>query len=150
MTQKRYERWNWDLDFGERPLPPDAQLPPAFAIAYYDRLNRLYRVVERVRRLANGDDDDPNAYSVSVYHYFCSDDGRILQKRSIDDDGTVFLIVDIEYDLQKGEAIETAWHPPDGQAARLRRPLSSRQRPADASAAGGACPSALFGARLPV
>jgi hypothetical protein len=123
MTQRRFEHWNWEFDYGERPIPEAALLPARYAIAYYDHRGRLYRVVQRVKELADHTDDDPAAFGTYVYDYFCDSDGRILQKRSLDEQGSVFLIVDLEYDLDRKEVTETAWWPGDGRCKSMKRPL---------------------------
>lgn len=123
MTEKRFERWNWEFDCGEAPIAEGISLPPRYAIAYYDYRGRLYRVVKRVKQAADCSDDDPTAFEMFVYDYFCDADGRILQKRSLDERGSVFLIVDFNYDLQKNEVTETAWWPDGGQRKSRTRPL---------------------------
>lgn len=123
MTQKRFERWNWESDFGERPLPEDGPLPARYAIAFYDHRGRLYHVVQRVKELADLPDDDHAAFETYAYDYFCDANGRIIQKRSLDGQGSVFLIVDFEYDLDRKEVTQTAWWPADGSCKSVKRPF---------------------------
>ena len=127
MTQRAYECWNWEFDFGEGPIPEGEPLPPSFAVAYYDYRGRLYRVAQRAKELADRSDDDPAAFGTYLYDYFCDSDGRILQKRSLDGDGTVFLIVDFEYDVETNQVTETAWSPNDGTCKSIRRPPRGRR-----------------------
>jgi hypothetical protein len=127
MTQRIFEHWNWRFDYGERPIPETEPLPARYAIAYYDHRNRLYRVVQRVKELADYPDDDPAAFMTYVYDYFCDVNGRVIQKRSLDEQGSVFLIVDFEYDLDRREVTETAWWPADGPCKSLKRPIRTPQ-----------------------
>ena len=47
--------------------------------------------------------------TTGIYDYFCGEAGTILQKRSLDENGKVVLIVDMSY---SGDAVtETAWSP---------------------------------------
>jgi hypothetical protein len=128
MSQKRFERWNWQLDIGEKPLANEGPLPARFAVANYDHRGRLYRVVSRVKESADRSDYDPAAFGTYVYDYFCGEDGRILQKRSLDEHGMVFLIVDFEYDFAKNEVVETAWDPTDGRSQSIRRPIRTVEK----------------------
>ena len=48
---------------------------------------------------------------IDVFDYFCDDDGRIMEKRSLDEDGNVVLIVRFTYDERKGLVTETGWSP---------------------------------------
>jgi hypothetical protein len=125
MTQKIFERWNWEFDYGENPIPDGISLPARHALALYDHHGRLYRVVKRVKYLADRSDDDPAAFEELVYDYFCDRNGLVLQKRSLDEQGSVFVIVDIQYDLEKREVIETASWPSDGSCTSKKRPLQS-------------------------
>jgi hypothetical protein len=59
-------------------------------------------------------EDDPSAYHTCVYEYFCDEGGRIVQKRSMDDENENGVIVDLEYDDEKGEITETPWSPIHG------------------------------------
>jgi hypothetical protein len=123
MTEKRFEKWNWEFDFGEHSIPAQGPLPARYAIASYDHRGRLYRVVQRVKELADYPDDDSGAFGIYVFDYFCDDDGRILQKRSLDQQGSVFLIVDFEYDFDRKEITEIAWWPGDGTSKSMKRPF---------------------------
>ena len=123
MIQKMFEFWNWELDKGERPISSDSVLPPRYAIAYYDYRGCLYRVVKRVKERADGGDDDPSAYQVYVYDYFSTPNGRVLQKRSLNEDGSVFLIVDCEYNDKGDEVKETAWWPSESRCQSRKRQL---------------------------
>lgn len=124
MTQQRFEAWNWQFDYGERPMPADAPLPKQYAIASYDDKGRLYRVVKRESDRVVRGEEVPAAFDVFVYDYFCDCDGRVLQKRSLDEQGDVFLIVDYEYNTEKGEVTESAWYPDTGPAKRsVTRPF---------------------------
>ena len=111
MTQRVFERWNWETDCGESPLPADAPLPPTWAVAFYDRNGHLYRAISRVKLLADAPDNDPRAFNISYYDYYCNSDGRIIQKRALDDNRDVEVIVDFNYDLEHRQVTETAWWP---------------------------------------
>lgn len=114
MTGNAFKRWNWEYDIGEQALPDGCSIPSEYAIAYYDYKRRLYRVVSRVKWSPDRPEDGSSAYHTSVYDYFCDEDGRILQKRSMDDENENGVIVDLEYDDEKGEVTETAWSPIHG------------------------------------
>lgn len=140
MTVKIFERWNWELDHGEGPLPQEAPLPEAFAIAYYDDAGYLLRVFERIKispfrhrrycQLAGsvikelsgsipgqaGSGPEP-AIRALAYDYSCGTDGRVLQKRLLNENGLVVLVFDYEYLVGKNEAIKTVWSP--GASQRL-------------------------------
>jgi hypothetical protein len=127
MRRRLFERWNWQFDYGECPIPEDKPLPSTYAIAYYDRLDRLYRVevVEvQTRAGVRGVGEDQAEVEVFVYDYFCDVKGRILQKRSYGEQGEVDLIVDYEYDIENNRVIETAWWPATGTCKSIKRPLS--------------------------
>lgn len=121
MTKRIFKRWNWEYDFGEEPLPDDQPLPPVYAIAYFDHRGRLYRVIARDKVCIDRSDDDPSAFYTSVYDYFCDDNGRILQKRSLDAENEDGVIVDLEYDDEKGEVTETPWSPIHGLGQKRTR-----------------------------
>lgn len=123
MTEKRFQRWNWEFDFGEGPIPEEEPFPAIYAIVLYDRRGHPYRVVTRSKLLIDYSDDDPAAFDVFAYDYFCDADGKILQKRALDEQGGVSLIVDFEYDLEKRRVIETAYDPTDGICKSINRPL---------------------------
>jgi len=128
MRRRLFERWNWQFDYGECPIPEGESLPSRYAIAYYDRLDRLYRVeVCEVRRRAGirGVDEDQAEVEVFVYDYFCDEKGRILQKRALGRHGEVDLIVDYEYDLERNQVIETAWWPAHETCKSIKRPVSA-------------------------
>lgn len=123
MTQQVFERWNWEYDCGEHLLPLGGGLPSVWAIAYYDKSGTLYRAVSRVKLLPDASDDDPDAFTVSVYDYFCTSDGRVIQKRALDDNYDVALIVDFDYDLERNQVTETAWSPVDGTCKSWKHPI---------------------------
>jgi hypothetical protein len=114
MIKKVFKRWNWEYDFGEEPLSDNRPLPPRYAIAYFDYRGRLYRVVSRTKCNPDLGDDDSSAFDTSVYDYFCDENGRILQKRSLDKESEDGVIVDLQYDDDKGEVTESAWSPVHG------------------------------------
>lgn len=125
MIQRRFPSWNWQRDFGEGPISNDEPLPARYAIAYYDHRGRLYRLVCRVKELADLSDDDPSAYGLYVYDYYCDFRGHILQKRSLDENGSIVLIIDYEYDVAKAQITEIAWCPLDENSKPVKhsRPL---------------------------
>ena len=114
MTMAIFERWNWENDRGEVPIQASQQLPALHAMVYFDYLGRLYRVKSIVsptghRTLAEG-----QVSCIFVYDYFCDGHGRLLQKRSIDENGDVSLIVDFQYSDVDGTVSETPWSPGGG------------------------------------
>jgi hypothetical protein len=71
-------------------------------------------VITRVKISADRADDDPAAFETFAYDYFCDANGRILQKRSLDDKNDVDLIVYLKYDDENSEVTERAWGPNHG------------------------------------
>jgi hypothetical protein len=138
MNGRRFARWNWEFDFGEGELAAALPSPLEYAIALYDHRGRLYRVESRQRIVADRADDDAEAYSAFAYEYFCDLSGRILQKRDVDEQGSVFLIVDFQYDVENDTIIETAWWPHDGTCRSAKRCLSRSPQPSSLyTSAGG-------------
>jgi hypothetical protein len=123
MKQKVFQRWQ--LDQGVSPIPDGVPLPPTYAIAYYDYLDRLYRAVVRVKECADAADDNPGAFGTYVVDYYCDPHGRVLQKRYYGETGDVELIVDVEYDPTNDRVTETAWNPSED----LRKAVKRRMRP---------------------
>lgn len=111
MTKRFYRNWNWEFDYGVDPLPEGTPLDARYAIAYYDHLDRLYRVDIWDAPAVDGDTNQSGDFSLSRYDYFCDSKGHILQKRSLEDNGDVFLIVDLDYDDEQARVRETAWLP---------------------------------------
>lgn len=126
MAQIAFERWNWEYDYGVGRLPEGMHLPPAHAIAHYDHRGRLYRVTAQIKESTDRSDDDPASFGTYVYEYFCDSEGRIIQKRSLDEKGSVFLIVDVEYDVN-GQITETAWWPDCGRLESRRRRVTEQR-----------------------
>ncbi len=116
MSRRIYASWNWQFDRGETVIADRERPPLNHAIAYHDRLGRLYRV-EVIDQL--------NPSERYVYDYFCDRSGKVLQKRSYSDEGEVDLIIDYDYDLERGVVAETAWRPSDDITKRIERPLAS-------------------------
>ena len=119
MRKQLFHQWNWEFDYGVEPIDEREQLPENHAVAYFDRLGRLYRV-----EVCGGSSANHPA-GVFRYDYFCDERGRILQKRSLDDNNEVFVIVDFDYDDQKSYVTETAWWPNDGVCKSIQRQLNS-------------------------
>jgi hypothetical protein len=105
--QKIYRRWRWDIDCGEEEI---SHLPgeyETFAIVYHDDRLLPYRVVcvngaEGAREITL---TEPFKY---CYDYLYADDGRLMEKRSLDEMGEVDLIVRYQR-LSDGSTKETAW-----------------------------------------
>ncbi len=115
LTRRVFERWNWERDVGEGELT-DTDGASSFAMALYDYFGRLVRVYvknpsECYRISDDSEDETTENY---CYDYFCDDSGRIVEKRSLDDDGGIFLIVRYNYDASRGVVTETAWSPESG------------------------------------
>jgi hypothetical protein len=123
MAIRIFQRWDWEHDRGERPLPPDGDLPRSHAIAYYDYVDRLYRVV--IKNRADIVARDASEDETDVFDYFCDEGGRIIEKRSLDEHGNVVLLVRFSYDESKGLVTETGWNPTQRSAPEtVVRPLS--------------------------
>jgi hypothetical protein len=124
MTERIFQAWNWEFDYGENPMPDGGSVPAIHAVAYYDDRDRLYRVEEQVSPSgfsALREGESPDRY---CYEYYCDENGRILQKRSLGEHGEVAVIVDFRYDDQRGTVTETVWSPDGGFGRSIRRPYS--------------------------
>jgi len=82
MKLKRFKSWDWEFDIGKD--APGPLNDTDFAEAMYDNEDRLMRV------LLHSLDGE-----VFVYDYFCNDDGRVCEKRSLNQDGTIHGICKI-------------------------------------------------------
>jgi hypothetical protein len=108
------------LDCGEQQIDENATLPNSYARVLLDWRGFPYRVVARNPlefRLLNSADDEEY-----VYDYFYDDAGRILEKRSLDSNGNVEMIVRSEYDGENKIA-EIGWAP-NREEAPNRAPIS--------------------------
>jgi len=120
MSIRFFRQWNWEFDFGVDQLPSGVQISKTHAVGFYDRWDHIYRVEIRSNGEARAGDKNENTV-VDVYDYFCARDGRILQKRSIDEHGVVQLIVDFEY--SGSDVTEIAWWPDSNVCKQIRRSL---------------------------
>lgn len=123
MKTQMFRSWNWEFDYGEAPIPETEPVPAVHAVAFYDGRGRLYRVEERVSPsgfsfLKEG--QEPDVYR---YDYYCDETGRILQKRSLAEDGQVAIIVDFAYNDEAATLTQTAWSPDGGFAKSITRRL---------------------------
>ncbi len=116
--KKLFREWNWEFDYGVDEVAPGGSLPPSYAVAFYDHRGRLYRVEERQRPETTGIEGD-DAKVTSSYDYFCTLDGRVSQKRSLEEGGEVHVIVDMEY--TDAEVTEVAWWPANNVCKSIRR-----------------------------
>lgn len=110
---KYFKRWNWEADVGEDSLQDVQSLPKSHCQVMYNHDGHVYRVISYNSDdlIVIGSDDEDK----SVYDYYCDKDGNILEKRSLDDEGNVVLIVQYEY--KDGKRItETAWSPTSEEA----------------------------------
>lgn len=112
MRVDLYREWNWEFDFGVERIKSVEESPNKYAIAYYDNKERLFRV------------DCVIEGQVSRYDYFCNERGRVIQKRALNDDGSVFIIVDLEYDDQREIVTEVGWCPGDPTCKSYHRPMA--------------------------
>ena len=122
MKKKFFKNWNWEKDFGEGLLSNDKPLPIAYAEVFYDYRGYVFRVIHKTAICRNQCiSEEPEIITeippdeveidVSVYDYFYDANGRILEKRSLDDDGSVFLIVHFEYENEGTKSAEIGWYP---------------------------------------
>jgi hypothetical protein len=113
MKTIRYKSWNWEYDKGEDTNPPimnsSDNADNYYAEAYYDGRGYLFRVKEFTSN------------DCSIYEYFCNDDGKIIEKRSLDDNGNVYVTVRYKYDENIKEIHETAWYPESNQVSYSKR-----------------------------
>ena len=108
--RKFFRTWNWEYDIGEGELPAQPLPAPPYAVAYYDSRGRLYRA-EILEPPSPGVEGELRF----VYDYFCDDSGRVLEKRALDTNLVVALIVSFVYG-QAGEApTQVAFTPESGE-----------------------------------
>ena len=112
MDKKHYRRWNWESDQPEGPLENDAPFPRSYATVHSDYWGRVFRVeVVNPNDFQFESDNDDAVEEKYIYDYFFDDSGQILEKRSLDVDGTVCLIVRFEYERDGRVVREIAWSP---------------------------------------
>ena len=114
---KHFERWNWETDTGERPIPSTG-LPKEHAVAHYDFLGRVFRVTVRACDVIG--QTEPDTFR---YDYFFDEAGMLVEKRSLDDKMNVSLIVRIAYDATGRRVSESAWHTKDDASAVVKKQL---------------------------
>jgi YD repeat-containing protein len=117
MQLVRYRRWNWEFDYGEVEISTADPAPADYTDAQFDPWGRLVRAVCH---------DSGDHWS---YEYFCDEAGRVLEKRSYDEKGQLTVLVRIQYDLDAGLAIETAWGPDQPGLATAHIPLAKYPDP---------------------
>jgi len=101
-----FEKWDWNLDRGEGRLDEHAPLPTSHARVYLDWRGFPYRVVVRnPSEIRSLDSDQEESFT---YDYYYDDDGKVLEKRALDEVGNVELIVRYEYDGERKIA-EIGW-----------------------------------------
>lgn len=115
MNKVIFKSWNWELDFGEGELRLSDHIPAKFAIAMYDFWGRLYRVEDHEKT-------DEDVEYVFIYDYFLNATGQIIEKRALDNEGNINLIVRIEYDLDGSRIEESCWSPTDNSPPAICRP----------------------------
>ena len=103
-----YRNWSWENDCGEEELPDIPETAESFAVVYRDDRGFPYRVVvhnpsDVIRSIDRNDDES------FTYDYVYADDGSLIEKRSLDEDGDVFLIVRRVMDAN-GTVRESAWY----------------------------------------
>jgi hypothetical protein len=112
MKRRYFERWNWEYDFGvtEIQTPPESGLP--YAVAYCDWEERIYRV-----EIRTGSRSPQSGFTTAIYDYCWDDTGHLIEKRSLDETGSIVLIVrftraapdqiptQIAFDPQTGETM---------------------------------------------
>jgi len=103
-----YRSWSWECDCGEEELPNIPETGESFAVVYRDDRGFPYRVVVHnpsdVIRSIDRNCDEP-----FTYDYIYTDDGSLIEKRSLDENGDVFLIVRRVSDAN-GTVRESAWY----------------------------------------
>ncbi len=106
-----FRKWDWNLDRGEGRLDEEAPPPSSHATAFLNWRGLPYRVVVKnpsdIRSLDSNEDES------FTYDYYYDDDGKIVEKRALDEEGYVDLIVRYEYDGETRIA-ETGWSTRDG------------------------------------
>jgi hypothetical protein len=118
MQVVRYRHWNWEFDYGEGELAVTEPSPRSYTDAHFDHRGRLVRA------------ECHDSAEQWCYEYFCDEAGRVLEKRSYDENGQLCVLVRIQYDLEAGVAIETAWSPGQPSTATASVPLPSYPEPA--------------------
>ena len=111
-----YESWNWEFDYGVNPIQEGQPKPSRHAIAFHDDRGSLFRVVLLDSGVSNAADAKQQKRSNIYYDYFCDDSGRIVEKRSLDENFDLVVIVRYEYDTKRQVLTETAWYPESSDA----------------------------------
>lgn len=114
MKRLLFKKWNWQFDHGVSPLDDGKPIPADYCIAIEDDSNRLCRVI--VHKSSDLKSSEPP----TIYDYFCSSDGRVLQKRSYSDNGEIDLIIEYSYS-EPGWVVETAVSDDGGPSRSIRR-----------------------------
>ncbi len=112
MESLLFESWNRETDVGVGELDSSLPRPCSYAEVFLDWRALPYRVVVRnprdMKSLDKVDDE------VFVYDYYYNDERKIVEKRSLDGEGRVVVIVRSEYDSEKKIA-EVGWYPQSGK-----------------------------------
>lgn len=108
MSSSLYLYWDWENDKAETPIESAAAAQDGYVEVFLDWRGFVYRVM--VHSQINPEDSARQLHATFVYDYFCDDQGRITEKRSLDNFGTVVTIVRYEYDKDKKVA-EIGWSP---------------------------------------
>ncbi len=107
--RRLYQRWDWERDIGVEELASQPGEDATYATVLLDDRELPYRVIVR-------NPDSPirptvrKANEIYVYDYFYADNGTLLEKRALDDSGSVFLIVRRRVG-DDGSFTEYGWHP---------------------------------------
>jgi hypothetical protein len=104
-----YEDWDWDNDVGIKLLGETTafpKLPVNCAVVRLDHWGRIYRVEHHQSNLVP---------SLFLYEYFCDDQGRVVEKRSLDEHQNVTLIVRIKYENGGNRIEEQSWQPGEAE-----------------------------------
>lgn len=114
MKQLVFRKWDWEHDKGIGPITGQLPPPASHVAVLYDDRGLPYRV-----RVQNPDDlkslDRVHDDRTYVYDYTYDDDGRVLEKRALDANYDVALIVRYQYVSGKKTA-EVGWSPQKGGA----------------------------------
>lgn len=114
MSSLLFERWNWERDEGEVKVPEAGIRPASFAEVLLDWRGLPYRVI--VKNPPDFRSLDSMQDETFVYDYYYDDKGQVVEKRSLDEDGKIIVIVRYEYEGERKVA-EVGWrtdaeHPP--------------------------------------
>lgn len=111
MSVRVYKSWDWEHDRAAGPIEEGERVPESRAIVHLDYRGLPYRVI--VKNPTNIMPVEASGERTFVYDYFYGTDRRLLEKRSLDGQFQVVVIIRYDYDDAQRMVTETSWYPGD-------------------------------------